>query len=189
MTFNHTTYPGLLSLIVEFCRATPISCTHDDNDNPISANPQEFPYGNATCGLICDARHGPLSPMRGGTGNNIYVIPVPHRMSFNTAMILAAVCCVPATLSIVLILIHIYRQNWTNRNGEEPDAPIETTNSATIDKMQSVRAITRLLLSVLELTIFMGLSLALLIMGEVNLFSSQVTYQAEPFASIGSHHF
>jgi hypothetical protein len=39
--------------------------------------------------------------MRGGSANNIYVIPAPDKLTFNTGTLLAAACCVPALLLLI----------------------------------------------------------------------------------------
>jgi hypothetical protein len=45
--------------------------------------------------LTCSETQGPFSPLRGGAANEIFVIPIPHRLTFNTAMLLAAGFCIP----------------------------------------------------------------------------------------------
>ncbi|ORY08579.1 hypothetical protein BCR34DRAFT_391779 [Clohesyomyces aquaticus] len=172
---------GLIALTIEFYRVTASPCPYDDNNTPISSNPDSFPYGGATCGLLCSEETGPHSPMRGGTGNNIYIIPTPHRLSPNTAMLLSAGCCIPAILSIISILIQMLSRQDPDGLGD----PIEGTNGATLGAMHRVDGMTRVFLSVVKIPLFMGGLLAILIVGEVNLFSKQVTYQTEPFVNVG----
>jgi hypothetical protein len=180
---------GLLSLTVEFFRIKTSDCTHDDSGNPISPNAGEFPY-KATCGLTCSVEQGPHSPMRRGSANNIYVIPAPDKLTFDTATLLAAGCCIPAILSLMSMWNKILEINWKTRFGdtdedERADEPIEGTNGATIGKMRGVNALIRLFLSAVEIPLFGAAVLAILIIGERNFFSSQVRYQTEPIASIG----
>jgi hypothetical protein len=180
---------GLLALTVEFYRATPTPCTHDDSGNPISSNASlnNFPYGIATCNLTCSVQDGPHSPMRGGSANNIYVIPAPHKLSFNTAMLLAAACCIPAILSMIFMWIKILEINWKTRFGDgELDDTIQGTNGATVGNMRGVNSMVRLFLSVIEIPLFSAAVLAILAIGETNFFSSPVRYQTEPMASIGT---
>jgi hypothetical protein len=171
---------GLLSLTVEFYRIKTADCTHDDSGNPISLNATAFPYDeNPTCGLTCSVEKGPRSPMRGGSANNIYVIPAPDKLTFGMATLLAAACCIPAILMLISTWNKIYKNN-----GDE-DEKIEGTNGATIGRMNKVNDIIRSFLSVVEILVFSGAVLAILSIGERNFFSHPVRYQTEPMASIG----
>lgn len=187
-------FKGLLSLTVEFFRVKPSDCTHDDSGRPISSNPREFPY-ETSCGLVCSVEKGPFSPLRSGAANDIYVIPAPDQLTFGTATLLAAACCIPAILSLVFTWIKILDLKWKTPFSEEAgdeqriDEPIEGTNGATVGKMQRVNALVRLFLSVVEIPVFGAAVLAILIMGERNFFSSQVGYQTEPIAAIGKCRF
>jgi hypothetical protein len=167
-------------LTVEFYRLKGSDCTHDDQGRPLAHAASKFPFGNATCGLICDPDHGPNSPMRGGSANNIYVIPTPDKLTFGTAMLLAAACCVPAILSLVSMWNKILQDNWKRRFGgrtDEIEQIIAGTNGATVGRMEGVNARVRLLLSVVEVPLFGGAVLAILGIGELNFFSRQVAYQ------------
>ncbi|KAK2802009.1 hypothetical protein FQN51_004919 [Onygenales sp. PD_10] len=183
---------GLLSLTVEFFRIQPSECTQDDAGNPLPKGARNFPYGNATCNLVCQDNN-PKSPMRGGSASNIYVIPAPDRLTFGTATLLAAACCIPAILSLISMWNKILEINWKNRFGDgsddgdvaREDEPIEGTNGATIGKMNGVNALVRLLLSAVEIPILGAAVIAILIIGELNFWSSQVLYETEPVASIG----
>jgi hypothetical protein len=182
---------GLLSLTVEFYRITMSDCTHDDSGNLISPNSAIFPYGNdVSCGRICSRGQGPRSPLRGGSVDNIYIIPAPDKLTFGTGTLLAAACCIPAILSLVSMWDKILEINWKNRTGggqtnERNDELIEGTNGATIGNMKRVNNVIRHLLSVVEIPVFYGAVLAILIIGERNFFSPQLMYQTEPIASIG----
>ncbi|KAB8299060.1 hypothetical protein EYC80_001185 [Monilinia laxa] len=180
-------FAGLLSLTVEFIRISTSPCTIDGNGDPAHFTVGNFTY-ESSCGLICDVESGPFSPMRGGSANNIYVIPVPDKLTFDTVTLLSAACCIPAILSLVSMWNKIRETNWNNRFGhkEEPiDAPIEGTNNATVGKMKEVNSLIRFFLSAIEVPIFVGAVLAILILGERNFFSHQVAYQTEPIATIG----
>lgn len=126
--------------------------------------------------------------MRGGSANNIYVIPAPDKLTFNTAMLLAAACCIPAILSLISMWNKILEINWKMRSGERDmdEQPIEGTNGATIGKMKGVNQEIRRFLSVVEILVFSGAVLAILIIGEINFFSLPVRYQTEPIASVGT---
>ncbi|ORY12982.1 hypothetical protein BCR34DRAFT_282449 [Clohesyomyces aquaticus] len=179
---------GLLSLTVEFYRQNPAKCTQDDGGNPIPTNPKAFLHIQPSCGLRCSVEAGPYSPMRRGSANNIYVVPAPDKLTFNTAMLLAAACCIPAILSLVFMLNKILDLNWRRLNGDDGDQNddlIEGTNGATIGKMRGVNSVIRALLGVVEIPLFGGAVLAILALGENNFFSPQVSFMTEPIASIG----
>ena len=92
---------GLLSLIVEFLRIDTHPCRYDDLGNPTSHDPRQFIEDRASCGLTCSIGQGPVSPIRGGSGNNIYIIPAPSKLTFGAATLLAAACCLPVMLLLV----------------------------------------------------------------------------------------
>jgi hypothetical protein len=143
-----------------------------------------------TCG-----ESGPSSPLRQGSANNIYVIPVPQQLTFNTATLLAAACCIPAILSLVSTWIKILEKNWEKISGkdrpdEKPDEqPIEGTNGATPKQMTGIANRIRGWLTLFEIPVFIAAVLAILIKGEMNFFSSPVNYQTEPIQSIGNYSF
>lgn len=58
-------------------------------------------------------------------------------------------------------------------------------NSATVKQMNRVNTVVRRFLRVVEAPLFAATILAILVVGELNLFSAQVQYQTEPIASIG----
>ncbi|TVY82447.1 hypothetical protein LSUE1_G004250 [Lachnellula suecica] len=178
---------GLLSLAVQFFRIKTFDCTHDDFGNPISTDIKDFPYGNATCGLTCSVEAGPFSPMRGGSANNIYVIPAPNKLTFGEATLLAAACCIPAILSLVSMWNKILEINWKSRfgGGDGQDELIEGTNGATVQRMKGINALMRSFLSTVEVPVFGAAVLAILILGERNFFTNPTYYQTEPIASIG----
>jgi hypothetical protein len=181
---------GLLSLTVEFFRLKTVDCTHDDFGNPIRPNAGDFFSYNTTCGLTCSTQQGPYSPLRGGSTNNIYVIPAPDRLTFNMATLLAAACCIPAILSLISMWNKILEINWKTRFGnkdedERINQPIEGTNGATLGKMKGINSLIKMFLSAVEIPLFSAAVLAILIIGERNFFSTQVWYQTEPIASIG----
>ena len=188
-----TLLAGLLSLTVEFYRIQTTGCPYDDFGKPLSPNAGSFPYDNPpSCNLTCSVSLGPFSPMRGGSANNIYVIPAPQKLTFGMATLLAAACCVPAILSLISMWNKILEINWKARFGsgsedERLDELIEGTNGATIGRMKGVNTMVRLFLSVVEIPLFGAAVLAILIIGERNLFSTQVKYQTEPIRSIGEY--
>lgn len=143
---------------------------------------------NITCGLVCDVDQGPFSPIRQGSANNIYVIPAPTKLTIDTATLLAAACCIPAILSLVVTWNKILEINWKSRFGlkeEEINEPIAGANGATIGTMKNSYALVRKFLSAVEVPVFGAAVLAILVAGELNFFSRQVDYQTEPIGSVG----
>jgi hypothetical protein len=200
---------GLIALCVEFYRATAVDCKDavDDGGRPISNKASEFPYGKTTCGLPCSEKEGPFSPLRGGAANEIYVVPVPKKLTFNAAMLLAAGFCIPvstsfwvvieatfrwlilprlqAILSLIFTWDKILEINWKRRRPEENlNEAVEGAN-VTVGELKGINSVVRMFLSVIEVPVFGGAVIAILCIGEANFFSRQVLYQTEPMASIG----
>lgn len=176
---------GLLALTVEFFRIEPVPCNDDGSGQPIY-NASQFIYGRTTCGLTCSVERGPHSPMRRGSADNIYVVPEPQKLTFGAVTLLAAACCIPAVLSMISTWDKILKINWKERFGDrDADEVIEGTNGATIGKMKGVNSKIREFLSVVEVPLFAGAVLTIIIMGEINFWSHQVWYQTEPMANIG----
>ncbi|ETR99849.1 hypothetical protein M419DRAFT_54116, partial [Trichoderma reesei RUT C-30] len=181
----------LLSLTIEFYRAQTFPCSQDAQGNPIPNNPSKFPYGESTtCGLVCSETEGPFSPMRKGSSSDIYVIPAPSRLTFGTATLLAAACCVHTIVWMASMAELVFEDNWKSPFGikvddSQADEQIPGTNGATKKTMRDVNAMIRFFLSVVAVPIFGGAGLAILIIGEINFFSGPVSYQVESLASIG----
>jgi hypothetical protein len=174
-------------MTIEFYRIETHDCTSDASGNPVSNIASDFNYidGN-NCGLICSTQDGPTSPMRGGSADNIYVIPAPHTLTFSAATLLAAACCVHAVLCLVSMWDRVLEINWRRRFGrqEEDDAASED-GGANKGVMKKVNDTIGFFLKILAVPVFGGAGLAILIVGEINFFSPQVDYQTEPMANIG----
>jgi hypothetical protein len=84
---------GLIALCVEFYRATPLDCRLDKYGHAVSR--ENFPWGTVQCNFTCSENEGPFSPIRGGAASEIFVVPVPNKLTFNAAMLLAAGFCIP----------------------------------------------------------------------------------------------
>lgn len=179
------TLAGLLALAVEFYRVNPIVCP-----TPVPGG-KHFPYGNITCGLVCN-EDDVFSPLRAGPAANIGVIPIPTVLTFNTGMLLATACCVPAVVSMMftwdkILALHWKRRFGTREQSEEnrSNEPIEGTNGATEAQMNSINGAIRRVLSLIEVPLFGGAIVTLLIVGEINFFSPQLQWETEPIASVG----
>lgn len=179
---------GLLSMTIEFYRIETHDCTTDASGNPVPPNASNFNYieGN-NCGLICSTQDGPHSSMRGGSANNIYVIPAPHTLTFGAGTLLAAACCVHAVLCLVSMWDRVLEINWRRRFGRQQEEDEETTEDGGANKgvMKKVNDTIGFYLKILAVPVFGGAGLAILIVGEINFFSPQVDYQTEPMANIG----
>ncbi|KAL6863503.1 hypothetical protein J3F83DRAFT_191031 [Trichoderma novae-zelandiae] len=182
---------GLLSLSIEFYRAQTFPCSQDGQGNPVPNDSSKFPYGASTaCGLICSETEGPFSPMRNGASSDIYVVPAPSTLTFGTATLLAAACCVHTAVWMASMTEMVFEDNWKSPFGiraddSRADEQISGTNGATNKTMKDVNIMIRLFLSVVAVPVFGGAGLAILIAGEINFFSSPVNYQVESLASIG----
>lgn len=167
---------GLLSLAVEFYRIKTSDCIQGNSKPFPSSDLSNFPYAEGNnCGLICSVQEGPSSPMRGGSANNIYVIPAPSTLTFGAATLLAVACCIHAVLCLVTMWGKVVETNW-RRNSTA--CPPERTGNWLDQKIGYF-------LRILAAPVFGGVGLAILIVGEINLFSSQVQYQTEPMANVG----
>ncbi|KAI0172675.1 hypothetical protein GGR52DRAFT_417172 [Hypoxylon sp. FL1284] len=177
---------GLLSLTVEFFRINTLDCHYGPPSFPAKPGDKDFEHLADVCGIPCSIDDGPHSPLRQGSANEIAIIPAPSRLTFDAAILIAAACCIPALLSLVSMWNKILEINWKARFGQEDkDEPIEGTNGATVKGMGRVNSRIKLFLSTLEIPLFGTAVLAILIVGELNLFSPEVIYQTEPMTSIG----
>jgi hypothetical protein len=127
--------------------------------------------------------------MRGGSQDNIFVIPTPDKLTFGTATLLSSACCIPAILYLVFMWFKILEINWNirwgNRDETRLDEVIEGTNGATVGTMKGINTLVSQLLSAIEVPLFGAAVLLIVIFGERNFFSTQVQYQSEPIKSIG----
>ncbi|KAK3303649.1 uncharacterized protein B0T15DRAFT_486999 [Chaetomium strumarium] len=182
---NLSVCTGLLALTVEFFRAHSNPCTDNGSGQPLYRG-SLFPYGHTTCGLTCSAEDGPYSPMRDGSADNVYVVPTPRVLTFGAATLVAAACCIPGILSMVSLWDKILRTNFVKQFGD-PDANklIDGTNGATEGGMKNINEVIRGLLSRVEIPVFGGAVLALIIVGELNFWSEPVRYETEPIANVG----
>ena len=183
-----------MSLAIEFYRVQTESCPYTDSTRSmaVSPNPSDFPYGEDTnCGLVCSPDAGPYSSMRDGAADNIYVIPAPTSMTFGTATLLAAACSLFAILCLISMLGQVLQYNWHRVFGSKDeyddgcDETVGGTNSADRETMARINSTIGYYLKMTAIPVFGGAGAAILILGEINLFSKQVRYQTEPMASIG----
>jgi hypothetical protein len=177
---------GLASLAVEFYRIDSVDCKGPGNTT-LSAS--QFVYEETLCGLdycVENRPDTPYSPMRQGAGTDIYVIPAPSLLTSGTATLIAAGCCIPAILSLVSIWLKILETNWKTRFGPRgADQHIDGTK-VTEGRMRGINDMVRQFLSVFEVPFFGAAVLAILILGENNLFSYSMRYGAEPIGSVGT---
>ncbi|KAH6886163.1 hypothetical protein B0T10DRAFT_490769 [Thelonectria olida] len=187
---------GMLCLAVEFYRIETFDCTHSDSGSLISSDVSKFPLGNESiCGLPfrCSTQNGPISPIRGGAADNVYIIPAPGHLTFGTATLLAAACCVHAVLCLVSMWDRILDINWRRASrtqsreteGNLPGSGKRDSDDATQALEKGINGKITYFLKIIAIPIFGGVGLAILILGEINFYSRQVQYQTEPLASVG----
>lgn len=175
---------GLLSLTVEFYRLEPRMCPPDDPATIEWSQTGKFTY-NSNCSMSC-GDNGPFSPLRQGASDNIYVIPAPHELSFSTATLLAAACCIPAILSLVSMWIKILESNWKNLSRREQTVgDVKPEEQTTEDTDGGVSSRLRRWLMLIEIPIVSAAVLAILVKGEMNFFSASLQYETEQMSSVG----
>jgi hypothetical protein len=176
---------GLVSLTVEFFRSNASDCL-DPSGKPISFG--DFAIGITTCNLPCTTDLGPKSYLRLDASNNIYVIPAPTVLSFGTATLVSAACCIPAILHLITMWNKILKINWKSRFGDDEekrrDEPIKGTG-ATFGTLKTIEGAIKGFMKVVEIPFFGAAVLAILGFGEWNFWSHQVHYQTEPMTSVG----
>nr|POE71909.1 hypothetical protein CFP56_11785 [Quercus suber] len=106
----------------------------DSSGSPVTTEVDDFPYG-ISCNLTCDPLVGPFSSIRGGSANNIYVIPAPE-FNFNTATLICGGCCIPAILLLVsmwfkILEVNLKKESSSSSTHETEDrGSIETTRGS-----------------------------------------------------------
>ena len=180
------TLAGLLALAIEFYRVHPIVCPDEIPGG------KAFPFGDVDCGMLTCNEADTFSPLRAGPAANIGVIQIPTILTLNTGMLLATACCVPAVVSMMFTWDKILALHWKRRFGPHEhheenrnNEPIEGTNGATEAHMNSINGAIRRVLSLIEVPLFGGAVVTILVVGEINFFSPQLQWQTEPIASVG----
>ncbi|KAI0907378.1 hypothetical protein F4823DRAFT_630380 [Ustulina deusta] len=172
---------GMLSLAVEFFRTEPHDCPFDGMGAPFNLA--------ASCSRNCsDGPSVPFSPIRKDPTNQPAIIPVPQRLSFSAVTLLAAASSIPPVLTLIFTWEKILEINWKRRFAREEvksNDPIEGTNGATPKMITFINGAIRNFLSTIQIPVFTGIVVVLLVIGELNFWSTQVSYQTEPFSSIG----
>ncbi|KAI1155534.1 hypothetical protein F4825DRAFT_407247 [Nemania diffusa] len=170
---------GMLSLTVEFLRTESHGCQFGDMGGLIG------PFNlTASCNLDCN----PKSLIRQDPTNAAAVIPVPTRLTFSAVTLLAAGSSIPPVLTLIFTWERILEINWKRRfSQEEPESndPIEGTNGATPRMITVINGAIWNFISTIQVPIFSAVVIVLLVFGEINFWSKQVSYQTEPFTSVG----
>ncbi|KAI0429039.1 hypothetical protein F5Y09DRAFT_270362 [Xylaria sp. FL1042] len=175
---------GMLSLTVEFFRTEPHPCSFDGMGMPI-----DLSILTGACNPSCIyGEGGPYSPIRRDPTNEPAVIPVPQRLSFSAVTLLAAGSSIPPVLTLIFTWEKILEINWKQRWAQEEirsNDPIEGTNGATPKMITFINDTIRNFLSSIQIPVFGGIVVVLLVLGELNFWSRQVAYQTEPISSVG----
>jgi hypothetical protein len=179
---------GLFAIAVEFFRASPVYCTHDDDGRALSTNVKNFPYEHAACGLLCATGVEPVSAIRRGTAKEVFVIPVPNKLRFGAGIVISFGCCIYATIRLSPLWFNMFVRvrKWRMVVEDPPDNTGEFPR-LTRKEVQGLDITVKRFLSVVEFPVSMSFCLALIILGELNFFTPQMTYQTEPFVTIGTH--
>lgn len=194
LMLNYST--GLVSLTVEFYRTVSLTpdwpFTTDVLANKITPTDEEAPsnpFHSAQCSLI---GLNSSSPIRAGSANNIYVVATPTRLTFGTATLLAAACCIPAILSLVSIwneiLEFIFKRRFRMEEWRRGYEPFESTNDpliAAVAIMKTLNCYVKILVDIVEIPMFSGAIFLIVFMGERNFLSPQVSYQTESESCAG----
>jgi hypothetical protein len=164
-------------------------CPYDDFGQHLSPDPRLFNYNNPpSCNVICSITLGPFSPIRQGSANNIYVVPAPKSITFGRGLLLGAGCCIPAVLYLVFMWSEILQLNWKKSRFSDQNidwtAKIPGTNNATLEWMTKIDDNIKTVLKVPETLLFSFAVLYIVVIGEMNFFSNQVSWQAESMAAI-----
>lgn len=194
---------GMMGLAVELFRSHSVPCAQE---GITAAN---FPYGsNAShvCGIRCSQDDGPFSIMRSGSTGEIYVIPSPKLLDFGTTTLLAAACCIISILSLVDVFNKIRRDNRKRHNDEnlafidhqnntngaqdntnkgQAECTIFGTNGATQSMMEQAETRAKVLMGAVEIPLFALAILAILVVGELNLMSRELSHGTEPMQNVG----
>ncbi|KAI8955652.1 hypothetical protein F4801DRAFT_528504 [Xylaria longipes] len=168
---------GLLSLFVEFFRTKSQSCRFDYIGAPID-------FSNlATCNLNCVyGPNGPFSPIRRDSTNEPVVIPVPQRLTFGAVTLLAAGSSIPLLVFLIFNWRVILESNWNRRFAQEEIEGTYSTDPMVTFPNEDVQAIFN---STIRVPFFCVITIILLVFGELNFWSTQVSYQTEPISSVG----
>jgi hypothetical protein len=174
---------GLLSLAVEFFRTAPSSCAQNEGGDIVSVIASQFTYGSTQCGLTCNTDQGPFSPIRRGPANNIFAIPVPQVLSFGTGILLSIGSCIPAILVSASVFVFIKQIELGHY---DIVSDVETQESVDLWRNRHFAALSgRLFGHDFQLALLGIAVLAIIVLGEINLFSTQLRYGTEPMSNVG----
>ncbi|KAI0205684.1 hypothetical protein F4808DRAFT_409892 [Astrocystis sublimbata] len=170
---------GLISLTVESIRIESQSCPFDSGGAPID-------YSSlASCDPNCVyGSNGPSSPIRRGPTNEPFIILAPNRLTIGTVALLAAGSSIPPLLFQIYSWHKTLEDNWKRRfaPGEVEGVGSNTINSPVT---YGIKQGARYHLGRILIPFFYSIIVILLVLGEVNFWSRQVSYQTEPISSIG----
>ena len=169
-----------MSLTVEFYRSNSHPCPHDDSGKPVCTVQEFYDSGDPHCGLTCRPDN-PISPIRRGSGNNIYVSPAPTVLDFQTAMILSAACCIPGLLLLVSLWLKIIEESWKKKWRQQTAEDDKVIG----DEKKGANEFVKFIRKFFEVPVFAGATTVILIFGERNFFSKPVLKHTEPVGNIG----
>ena len=98
-------------------------------------------------------------------------------------MLFAAACCVPAALALISIYNKIVETNRKKRKRRLQ--AMDQTREVSPERIDRTNKIIRGLLRVIEIPVFGGAVLALVVLGELNFWSTPVNYMTERIGAVG----
>lgn len=179
---------GLLGLAVSFWRARAHDCL-DDDGHPFTI--AEFmnivdSFNQTQPPDFCHWPSHPLtrsSPIRPRVVNVVQFVLRPHRgMTISTAILISLGCCVPAVISVAAMWQKVMYANAVKLGWMSEE---EVERKARGIDSESMAAYLARFLGMVERLVFTGLFLAVVVLGEVNLFSHEMLSGVEPMAAVG----
>jgi hypothetical protein len=193
---------GLLSLIVAFYRASPEPCL-DSQDNNVTVSNFTNVTSSQASQVICTPQCNYTTVIRTDPSNPSQWVLAPNRgMTINTATLLCAACCIPAILSLISVWQKVMHISWIKRWTRRPNTP-DTVGGGTNEKppegltLEELHERTirdderwmdkkiRLVLGLVERIVFTVCILAIVILGEINLWSPQMRAGVEHINGVG----
>lgn len=189
---------GLVSLIVAFYRATPQPCL-DSNGNNVTVVAFQA-AGNNESQTICSPTCSIWTIIRKDTTNASQWVIAPNTgMTFNTATLLCAACCIPAILSLLSVWQKVMHLSWIKRFRRRSDTAGDNDGQpALTDEQRREREDRederwmdkkiRMVLGLVERIVFTVCIMAIVVLGERNFWSKQMRSGVEPMTAIGMCH-
>ncbi|KAL1837193.1 hypothetical protein VTJ49DRAFT_4165 [Mycothermus thermophilus] len=167
---------GSLAMIVSVLyRVEPTACSDDGSGQPILRG-SKFPYGNTTCGLTCSVEEGTFTSLRRGPADSVHVVPAPTVFPFRAAAGFAAACFISTSL---VPIWSVLESSWK----KSVVVRFMATESTASQRGKVLKAVGKFLRRV-EVFMFGGAVIALVIIGEWNFWSEPMMWDTEPLSNV-----